>query len=267
MKSPTGHSEYIALPLEGQLVRWCQLRSRSYASRSGTTSIQSAGFYGRISLLGESQASIDTPAWHALDSARNEPIKGEKEAMRAGALAVLGMGLAMVCPGEGVFGQALNPALARAEAELEAFRLYAACELLAPFPVRVDGQGWAGIAAQVGLNDLDIPISESLSETLRERLDEWGLLDRDRDTALGESVWFEPSVTLSSGPQMQIRVEFSKRLRDEYGNSWFMTTWERVIPPPPRRYVEAGPGVVEDSLLAAVDEFAAEYLRINARAC
>ena len=111
-------------------MRWCQLRSRSYASRSGTTSIQSAGFYGRISLLGESQASIDTPAWHALDSARNEPIKGEKEAMRAGALAVLGMGLAMVCPGEGVFGQALNPALARAEAELEAFRLYAACELL-----------------------------------------------------------------------------------------------------------------------------------------
>ena len=185
--------------------------------------------------------------------------------MPARAISILGIGLAMLCPRGGAVGQASNPMWARLDAEEDAFQLYTACELLVPLPVRVDDR--QGVAAQVGLSDLDVPVSEGLSEVLRERLDGWGLLDRDRDSAFDGSVWFEPSVTLSSGPQMQIRIGFSKRLWDEHGNSQFRTTWEWVIPPPPRRYVEAGPGAAEDSLLAAVDEFAAEYLRINARAC
>ena len=187
--------------------------------------------------------------------------------MPARAISILGIGLAMLCPRGGAVGQASNPMRARLDAEEDAFQLYTACELLIPLPVWVDDQGWEGVAAQVGLNDLDVPVSEGLREVLRERLDGWGLLDRDGDSALDGSVLFEPSVTLSSGPQMQIRIGFSKRLWDEHGNSQFRTTWEWVIPPPPRRYVEAGPGAAEDSLLAAVDEFAAEYLRINARAC
>ena len=191
--------------------------------------------------------------------------------MPARAISILGIGLAMLCPRGGAVGQASNPMWARLDAEKDAFQLYTACELLVPLPVRVDDQGWEGVAAQVGLNDLDATVSWGLSEVLRERLDGWGLLDRDRDSTFDEairgSVWFEPSVTLSSGPQMQIRIEFLKRIWDEHGNSQFRTTWEWVIPPPPRRYVEAGPGAAEDSLLAAVDEFAAEYLRINARAC
>ena len=191
--------------------------------------------------------------------------------MQVRVISVLLMVLATFCPGEGAVGQASSPMTkatwARLEAEMEAFQLYAACELLVPFAVWVDDQSLAGVAAQVGLHDLDGKLSESLNETVRRRFDEWGLLDRDRESAFGGSGQFQAFVDLRTGPQMQIRTEFSKRLRDDYGNSRFRTTWERVVPPPPQRYADAGPGAVEAGLLAAVDEFAAAYLRINARAC
>ncbi len=138
--------------------------------------------------------------------------------------------------------------MAEARAERDAVRLYNACGGASVWLLRVDGWPIGG----------DRPSWRRLTDLMSERFEQWGLL---RGGPLRTGLWVYPGVSVVSTTVVRATIRVEKPVEDRHGNSAWLTTWET------ESATVGGVDAAESVLLEALDEFAAEYLRVNALAC
>ena len=134
-----------------------------------------------------------------------------------------------------------------ASSDYDRFRLFNACR---PTPVVIT------------ISDQDIGLNrESLRAMVKSRLRLAGLYTEDPIKADFARLYVR--VTLW-GPAYTVEVQYEKVVTDKYGESYSTATWQGFA------YGTSGDATyifIESSLSGILDDFLAEYLRVNEAAC
>ncbi len=178
-------------------------------------------------------------------------------------------------------GQVSRPLEARGRADNEAFALFDDCRPVAlrgseALSVTIWDQGphpddgpvrAASVREEIGIT------SQSVGAAIVGRLETWGLVADEPAELVRflpppfrtrmELRWVRHTLEAPWVPRVDLRLSYSKRLRDDFGNSRREDTWQTTRMP----MESSSEGAIVRVLLEEVDGFATEYLRVNARAC